>query len=77
MPLKLFTEHPASVGETYLGHCRSALGFGATMVIAGVACILHAFFPFAFIQTGSNAIRRLHDRMVVNRRARPHSEQRD
>jgi hypothetical protein len=76
MPLKLFTEHPASVGETYLGHCRSALGFGGSMVIAGVACILHAFFPFVFIQTGSNAIRRLHDRMVVNRRARPHSEQR-
>jgi hypothetical protein len=76
MPLKLFTEHPASVGETYFSHCRSALGFGASMVIAGVACILHAFFPFAFIQTGSNAIRRLHDRMVVNRQTRPHSEQR-
>ncbi len=76
MPLKLFTEHPASVGETYLGHCRNALGFGVSMVTAGIACIVHAFLPFAFIQTGSNAIRRLHDRMLVNRRTRPHSEQR-
>jgi hypothetical protein len=76
MPLKLFTEHPASVGETYLGHCRNALGFGVSMVVAGIACIVHAFFPFAFVQTGSNAIRRLHDRMVVNRRMRPESGQR-
>jgi hypothetical protein len=76
MPLKLFTEHPASVNETYLGHCRNALGFGISMVVAGIACILHAFFPFAFIQTASNAIRRLNDRMVANRRTRPDSDQR-
>lgn len=76
MLLKLFTEHPASVGETYLGHCRRALGFGVSIVVAGVACIVHAFFPFAFVQTGSNAIRRLHDRMVMNPRAGPDAEQR-
>jgi hypothetical protein len=47
-----------------------------SMVIAGIACIVHAFLPFAFIQTASQAVQRLHDRMVANRRARPHSEQR-
>jgi len=77
MRLKLFTVHPASVGETYLGHCRNALGFGVSMVVAGFACIVHAFFPFAYVHTGSNAIRQLNDRMVVNRRARADPEQLD
>jgi hypothetical protein len=64
---RLFTEHPASVGETYLEHLCVAIGFAARMILGGVACFVHALFPFLFQHTGSECIEQLHDRMVVNR----------
>ena len=63
-----FTEHLDDVGETYVEHLSHASGFGVAMLVGGVACLLHAVLPFAFETTGSDTIRRLHDRMVVNRR---------
>ncbi len=68
MTMRLFTEHPASVDETYFEHLVMALSFGAKMLAAGLACLVHAVLPFAFVKTGSAAIERLHDRMVANRR---------
>lgn len=62
-----FTEHPASVNETYLEHLASASGFAFRMIVAGVACLLHGLFPFLFVTTGSSTIRELHERMVTNR----------
>jgi len=62
-----FTSHPASVGESYLEHLCSAASFGARMVFAGLACLMHGLLPWTFTRTGSDAIRELHDRMVVNR----------
>ena len=49
---QLFTEHPASVHESYSEHLVMAGGFGAKMIIAGFACVLHGIFPFLFIKTG-------------------------
>jgi hypothetical protein len=66
-----FTDHPASVGETYGEHLRAAGGFGLAMVAGGLACLVHALLPFLFVTTGSRIIGALHDRMVVNRRRRP------
>ncbi|HVP34413.1 MAG TPA: DUF6356 family protein [Steroidobacteraceae bacterium] len=67
-PLRAFTEHPASVGESYLEHLGRATGFGLRMVGAGLACLVHGFLPFLFVKTGSRTISDLNDRMVVNRR---------
>lgn len=64
---QLFTEHPASVHETYSEHLVMASGFGFKMMVAGFACVLHGLFPFLFIKTGSKAINELHDTMVTNR----------
>jgi hypothetical protein len=64
----LFTEHPASVDETYLQHCISALSFGTKMVVAGVACMVHGLLPALFVTRGSDTICALHERMVVKRR---------
>ncbi|MGH7069184.1 MAG: DUF6356 family protein [Acetobacteraceae bacterium] len=64
---QLFTEHPASVGESYGQHFVVACSFGGAMLGAGLACLLHAVFPFLCVRTGSSTIRRLHERMVVNR----------
>jgi hypothetical protein len=65
---RLFTEHPASVGETYLQHLCSASGFAIRMLFGAVACFLHALLPFAFQHTGSDCITELHERMVAKRR---------
>jgi hypothetical protein len=64
----LFTEHPASVNETYAEHFISALSFGAKMVIAGIACMVHGLLPAVFVTRGSDTICALHERMVVKRR---------
>lgn len=66
-----FVEHPASVGETYLAHLRTAAGFGVAMILGGAACLVHALLPFAFVTRGSETIARLHERMVTNRVIRP------
>lgn len=71
---RAFTEHPASVGETYIQHMGMAFGFGGRMVVAGVACLLHGFFPFLFKCTGRECIETLHDRMVVHRDRRECAE---
>jgi len=63
----LFTEHPATVGETYGQHLVSAAGFSMRMLAAGVACLIHALLPFLFVRTGSNTVAKLHDRMILNR----------
>lgn len=66
--IRAFTQHPASVGESYLQHLGRAFGFGTRMIGAGAACLLHGLMPFLFVRTGSRAISELNDRMVVNRR---------
>ena len=70
-PLRAFTEHPASVNETYGQHLHSATSFGVRMVVGGLACLVHGLLPFLFTSTGSNTIRALHERMVTNRARQP------
>ena len=64
-----FTEHPHDVGETYGEHFGVAMSFAGPMILGGLACAVHAMLPFLFTSTGSATVRRLHDRMVVNRSA--------
>jgi hypothetical protein len=67
MFIRLFTQHPRSVGESYFEHMGSATVFGSRMVVAGCACLLHGIFPFLFVTTGSQTVRHLHDRMITHR----------
>ena len=71
---RLFLEHPRSIGESYFEHQRRAFGFGLTMVFAGAACLVHALVPALFVRTGSEAVTRLHDGMVVHRAKRAGDE---
>lgn len=65
--MKIFTEHPASVGENYAQHMGSALSFALPLFLASLACLVHGLLPFLFEKTGSRVITRLHERMVLNR----------
>lgn len=60
--LKHFTNHPASVGETYFEHLGMALGFAGRMMLAAVVCTAHAFLPFLFEKTGSRMVADLYHR---------------
>jgi len=51
---KLFTEHPHSLGESYLEHLICAAGYGLRMIFAGFAAIIHSIFPFLFETTASD-----------------------
>lgn len=64
---KIFSEHPASVGETYLEHMGTALGFGFRMLAGGSACLIHALVPRLFVSNGSEQVRFLHQRMIAHR----------
>jgi hypothetical protein len=65
---RLFTEHPATVNETYGQHFVSAAGFGFKMIGGGIVCLLHAIIPGAFCTKGSDTICELYEKMVTNRR---------
>jgi hypothetical protein len=69
---RLFLDHPRSVGENYLEHQRRAFGFAIALLAAALACLVHALVPGLFVRTGSETIKRLHDRMVANRIAPRH-----
>ena len=62
--IRLFTDHPRSVNETYLEHLRFAGTFGSRMVVGGLACFFHGFLPFLFQTTGSRTVLALHEQMV-------------
>ena len=51
-----FTDHPHAIGESYLEHMKHALVMGIMTVLGGFACIIHAIFPFLFINTATNII---------------------
>ena len=63
-----FTRHPNSVGESYGEHFVVATSFGTAMILGGLACWVHGVLPFLFTSTGSQTIKRLHERMLVSRR---------
>lgn len=66
--IETFTRHPHQVGETYAEHLRAAAGFGWTLVAAGLACVIHAVFPFLFEKTASHCVARLHGHMSLRGR---------
>jgi hypothetical protein len=67
---RFFTEHPASVGETYGEHFVFAVSLGSRMVAGGLACIVHGLLPELCKTTGSRTIRALALRLVpANREA--------
>ncbi len=67
--LDTFIRHPRSVGETYGEHFATAAGFGGAMVLAGLACMVHAWLPFLFERTASQCVSRLH-RQMADRQAK-------
>jgi hypothetical protein len=62
-----FTKHPKSVGENYIQHMLVSFSFSLLMIKGFFVCLIHALLPFCFEKTGSNIIKDMHERMVINR----------
>ena len=59
-----FTHHPREVGESYGAHFVNASALGFRMLAGGLAALVHAVFPFLFVNTGSRTMAKLHRRMT-------------
>jgi len=52
----IFTEHPKSVGETYIQHTFSALRYAFTFLLLFFIAFIHAILPFLFKKTASDIV---------------------
>jgi hypothetical protein len=59
--MNLFTKHPRSIGESYTEHLFFAFCTGIKLIFGGIACIIHAIFPFLFERTGSTMAKKMLD----------------
>lgn len=66
---RIFLSHPRSVGESYGEHAAVATKFGATMVVGGLACMIHAVLPSVFPRVASDRVKRLYSQMVARQPA--------
>lgn len=65
--MRIFTRHPASVGETYGKHWVAASGFALRMIAGGLRCLVHAFLPFLYTRAGSDCVAELHGQLSARR----------
>jgi hypothetical protein len=66
----LFTDHPASVDESYTEHMRVAGSFAGSLAIAAGAALVHAVVPCLCEKTASRRIAALNHRMTSGARGR-------
>ncbi|MDG2260976.1 MAG: DUF6356 family protein [Actinomycetota bacterium] len=66
---RAFTEHPASVGETYGQHMRVAVHFAKECSLAAGAAAVHAVVPAVCRTSASDRIKKLHREMTSGARA--------
>lgn len=59
-----FTRHPEAVGESFGAHFLVALSYSGKLFAAAFAALVHAFLPFLFEKTASNAIKRMYADMT-------------
>lgn len=68
---RLFLNHPATVGETYLQHMRASLGVAGRLAQASSKCVVHAIVPGLCKTAGSDAILKLHAEVAPRRFDQP------
>ena len=64
---RLFLDHPRSLDMSWARHAVGAVAIGATLVGAGLACLIHAIVPGWFTQTAGKTVTSMYDHMVRRR----------
>ena len=62
--LSFFTDHPKSVGETYIQHFFVAFRFSLKLFMTSIAALIHAFLPALFKKTASRQIKNMYREMT-------------
>jgi len=62
---KFLSKHLREINESYFTHMRHALYFSAVSFFSSIALLIHSFFPFIFITTGSNNLKKLYNIMSL------------
>ena len=65
---KLFTAHPANIGESYFEHMRFAFKFSGRLFRAGFAAFAHGFVPGVCETMASEAVLAMTDEIRARRR---------
>ena len=71
----IFTDHPRSLGMTWVSHGTGAVRIGAELIGAGAACIIHAIVPAWFTETAGRTVVRLHGVMQKRKERAPDPEE--
>jgi Family of unknown function (DUF6356) len=71
---RLFLDHPHSLGMSWAQHGIGAVAIGATLVGAGVACLIHALVPGWFTQTAGKTVARMYDHIQKRKADAPDPE---
>jgi hypothetical protein len=58
---RLFWDHPRSLGMSWASHGAGAVVIGARMIVAGLACVVHALVPGLFTDTAGKTIASLNE----------------
>ena len=66
---RLLLAHPRTVGEGYGEHAGIAGRFGATMVVGGLKCLVHAVLPAVFERSASDCVAKLNAELTRRRAA--------
>jgi len=57
--MNILTKHLNSVNETYIKHLVMAAAISGQLLLASIACFIHALLPFLFERTGSKIVNNL------------------
>lgn len=66
---RLMLAHPRTVGESYTEHAGIAGRFGATMMVGGLKCLVHAALPSVFERAASDCVGKLNGELMRRRAA--------
>jgi Family of unknown function (DUF6356) len=61
---RLFTSHPAAVGESYGKHFVVATAYAFRLIGAGLCAFVHAVLPFLFERTASSVVKAIYSDLV-------------
>ena len=60
---RLFTDHPRTLGMSWVVHGVGAAKIGVVLVGAGIACLIHAIVPGWFTQTAGKTVSNIYGDM--------------
>ncbi len=72
---RLFTDHPRTLGMSYVVHGVGAAKIALVLIGAGVACLIHSIVPGWFTHTAGKTVSDIYGEMQRRKAGAPNPEQ--